>query len=494
MRRSLLILFLGNFLSKALGLVREGLIAALFGTGQAAGAFRIAQTGTLAPVNFLTSDDVNSAFIPQYKKFREESVDKAQTFVWVLLILFGGVAALISGTLWTFAMPWIEALAPGLDDHTHAQAVSILRVMVLGVPFYLLAALLAFLSMARNDFVQMAVRPTAQNIGVIVGAALAFILNELRYFAWGFTGSQVALCCWMLWRSGRTRALTLPTRFQWPRVAEVIRGFWLTLRPLLVLPIIFQSNFIIERMVASLIGLAVVSALDYARFVSETLVFLVSMPIAFAGLAHWSGVRQADLRQRLIKVLWLLLMVSIPVSVFMAAHAHLIVEALYARGAFDAMSVQMTGDILFGMAIGLWAQGTGYVLIKALNSQMRNRAVLAIMAAALLANVVVNVTMHSELGALTLGVGNAAYGLITLVGALTALKLWKEMAGPFAILVSGSALYLLVDNWLLTQVEAAAGLSGAAALAAIFWASWIIAIPPLRQIILNANVFPQGRQ
>lgn len=57
----------GNMLSKVLGLVREVLMAKFFGTGDVNGAYRIAQTGTLVPINFMTSDSLNSAFIPLYK-------------------------------------------------------------------------------------------------------------------------------------------------------------------------------------------------------------------------------------------------------------------------------------------------------------------------------------------------------------------------------------------------------------------------------------------
>src|SRR5690606_22103676 len=110
MRRSLLILFTGNFVSKVLGLIREGMIAALFGTGQTAGAFRIAQTGTYAPVHFLTADALNSAFIPQYKAFRAVSVARAQTFVGALFVLFGVAAALVTVALLFFAPSWVTLL------------------------------------------------------------------------------------------------------------------------------------------------------------------------------------------------------------------------------------------------------------------------------------------------------------------------------------------------------------------------------------------------
>ncbi|MBK4540124.1 hypothetical protein JJQ31_13520, partial [Enterobacter hormaechei] len=56
MKKAISQLLGGNMLSKVLGLVREVLMAKFFGTGDVNGAYRIAQTGTLVPINFMTSD------------------------------------------------------------------------------------------------------------------------------------------------------------------------------------------------------------------------------------------------------------------------------------------------------------------------------------------------------------------------------------------------------------------------------------------------------
>lgn len=71
-------------MSKGLGLFREILMSKFFGTGEINGAYRIAQSGTLVPINFMISDSLNSAFIPLYKKYLLENTDKAETFKWCI--------------------------------------------------------------------------------------------------------------------------------------------------------------------------------------------------------------------------------------------------------------------------------------------------------------------------------------------------------------------------------------------------------------------------
>lgn len=485
MRSAVIRLFQGGLASKVLGLVREVLTAGFFGTGALIGAFRVAQSGTLVPVNFLTSDATNSAFVPQYKQLLGQGVDKGRTLFWALLALFGLLAMAVLLALWLGAEFWVTTLAPGLDPQTKTLARGMLQIMALGVPFYLLSALVMFLSMAHADFGAMAIRPTVQNLGLIAGVLLAFATDNPWFLAWGFTASYVLFSAWVVLRARRQGILMLPASWNWPATREVMHAFWRTLRPLVMLPFMLQGNIVVERAVASLVGLAAVSALDYARFISETLILLLSVPVAFAGLAHWSGLGAEAIKQRLDKVLLLMMAVSVPISAFLAVHAHTVVQVAYGRGAFDAESVRVTGDILLGTAVGLWAQVIGYVLVKALNAQMRNRAVLWVMAVALLANTAINLGLHTRLGAVTLGLGSAAYGLVLLGGCLTALGLWRRLLPAAATMALGCAGYVLLSHWLPTTDNMWRQLALACTTALLYWGLWVALVPSLRKALLE---------
>ncbi len=485
MRKSVIQLFGGNLLSKLLGLGREVLAATLFGTGQVIGAYRVAQTGTLVPINFFTSDSLNSAFIPQYKRFLAVSRDMAQTLFWLLVFLFGFLALFLGFGLWFLAGPWVALLAPGLVPDTAVLTLDMLRIMSVGVPFYLMSALLMFLSMANGDFVPMAVRPSMQNLGLILGAILAFALKNAMFLAWGFTSAYVVYSAWVIFRAWHSGFLVFPREWGLPRTRDVLGAFWRTLRPLLFLPVLLQGNIAVERAVASLIGLAVISGLDYAKFVTETLIILVSMPVAFAGLAHWSELSPAEMRRRLGRVLLLLLLVAVPASAFLIANSHVVVKAVYARGAFDASSVRVTGDILFGIALGLWAQVIGYVFIKALNAQLRNRVVLRVMALAVLANTAFNLMLYPHFGPMTLGLGNTAYALVLLAGTLTALGLWREAFASGWLLVLGVIGYLMLNQWLPMNAGLWPDLGVAIGFVMLYWVAFVALVPRFRKPILD---------
>lgn len=486
------LLFFGNFISKLLGFGREIIVAALFGTGQVIGAFRVAQAGTAVPINFLTSDSLNSAFIPLYKKYQIESLTKAQNLFFTLLGIFGVLSLILTLGLWYAATSWVKLLAPGLESETAALASRMIQIMGLGIPFYIFSALFNFLSVAHNDFSPMAVRPIIQNLGLIGGALAAYLFKDPLYFAWSFAVSFAVFSLWNIWRAISVGHTKRPENFNWPESRSLLLAFWLTLRPLLLLPFFLQGNIVVERMVASLIGLAAISSLDYARFITETIILLISVPIAFAGLSQWSGLDSETIRKKLKKILPVLLIVSIPTSLFLSIHAQLLVTIVYARGAFDAESTRITGEILLGTALGLWAQVIGYVLIKGLNAQLRNRTVLWIMVSALLANVLFNLTMHPYLGAITLGLGNTAYSLILLTGTLFSLKLWRDLIDSGRMIVLGGIGYLIISYVLPSYSTVWKEITIAIIFAVFYWTLWIGLVPSLRAVLVGILMRKRG--
>ncbi|EKZ6518188.1 virulence factor MviN, partial [Klebsiella pneumoniae] len=241
MKKAILSLVSGNIISKGLGLFREIIVAALFGTGYINGAYRVAQTGTLVPVNFLVSDSL-TAFIPLYKQFKEEDINKAQMFFWIMQLLFLAFSILLTSSAILFVETWLSIIAPGLDKTTLELSKSMIIIMSFGIPLYLSSALINYVEMAHGDFTPMSIRPSIQNFGMLVGALFAYYMNNPVFLAWGFTFAYFVFFCWVLLRGLKKKILQFPSSFGVSIVKEVISNFWVTLRPLILLPFIYQGN------------------------------------------------------------------------------------------------------------------------------------------------------------------------------------------------------------------------------------------------------------
>jgi len=444
MKKAIGQLFSGNMLSKALGLLREILMAKFFGTGDVNGAYRIAQTGTLVPINFMTSDSLNSAFIPLYKKYLTENSRCASTFKLCMFSFFAVISLLIFFVLYFCSDYWVRIMAPGINENARQMSVNMLQIMALCCPFYLCSALVNYISMAHGDYKPMSMRASIQNVGMLVGVVAAWYYDNYLLLAWGFTASYVVFSCWVVVRARKGELLNFPEEIYFAEVKQVMTSFWLALRPLLLLPIILQGNITLERALASLLSIDVVSALDYAKFITDTVVFILSVPIAFAGLSEWSAQEPDVVRKKIMLIYkWLALLV-INMSFFIFMYAKDIVIILFMRGEFDEHSVAVTTQIIQGMCIGLWAQVIGYIFIKALSAQLKNKQVLGVMIIALLSNALVNILTYKFWGAFGLGLGNSAYSIVMLLLSGWYLKILKELLPVIFKIGAGLAVYTLL--------------------------------------------------
>ncbi|QGY32292.1 virulence factor MviN (plasmid) [Pantoea cypripedii] len=455
------------------------IVAALFGTGYINGAYRVAQTGTLVPVNFLVSDSL-TAFIPLYKIFFNENREKAHLFFWSMQFLFLFFSSLLTLGAILFVEPWLELIAPGLDPATRKLSRDMLIVMSFGIPLYLSSALINYVEMAHDDFFPMSVRPSVQNVGMLIGAVISYYLKNPIYLAWGFTASYIYFFLWVLIRGLKKNLLDFPKHIDRDILISVIRYFWKTLRPLILLPIMSQGNIAVERAVATLVSITAISALDYAKFITETLILVVSTPVALAGLATWGGMSELEIKKRLINGVNLLLIFALPFSVFSYMHSESIVSVLFERGKFDQSSIIATSNILQGMSFGLWANVIGYVLIKALNAKLKNSAVMIIMAISLAGNVCFNLIFHTYYSEATLGYGYSIYGCLMFICSIYVLDIYRETSKTFIIVILGCVLYLFISDFSFFIFNNLVSLFLNGVIFLLFWSLYALLFPQLR--------------
>ena len=74
-----------------------------------------------------------------------------------------------------------------------------------------------------------------------------------------------------------------------------------------------------------------------------------------------------------------------------------------------------------GIGIGLWATTLGWILVRMLNAQRRNGTAATVLVCAYTANMAVNVVTYRWLGPFGIGLGEAARGLVLLIGTAQAL-------------------------------------------------------------------------
>src|SRR6185295_15265638 len=151
------------------------------------------------------------------------------------------------------------------------------------------------------------------------------------FIAGGFLVAYVALTA-----RGLTSALAQGMR-AWPRPGEwaEVRALtvpvWRSVRLLMLVPLLLQVHFIIERRVASLVGADAVAALDYVRFLSDTAVLLLAVPIGLAGLGTIPQLSKPRFRKLAARSMRMLLYIGMPLSLALVLHAELAVQIVFGR-------------------------------------------------------------------------------------------------------------------------------------------------------------------
>ncbi|WP_114238894.1 murein biosynthesis integral membrane protein MurJ [Dyella sp. C9] len=484
MARGISAIAIGNLASKGAGLVREIAFAGWFGTSGTAAAFRIAQTAYLLPTQAFVGDSLGAGLLPLYRNVQQEGVEPPRLLVAVASLYALGFSAVVTTLLYLYASEVAAFIAPGAQGKVLALAARLLKILSLATPFYVLSGMLSYLETAYGQYGAIAWRPMLLNLGALGGAALAVWLGKDYWLATGIFISHIAFFVWTLIQLQRLGGFWLSKKPALFALKQVSARFLANLVPLLGLPLAAQVNVVVERIVSSHLGSAVIPSVDYARFICDTSVQLVAVPLGILTMSTHGGRSGEAIRAHVSGITRALLVLSFPIAAFIGSNAENIVRLIYKRGVFDAHSVDTTASVLVWMGGALGMTITAYYLVKALNAQMRNKEALLATLVAVGTNMSVNLLLWRWLGAPTIGLAVAAYAAVLLIACLTLLKLWREMRSTLAWLMVGCALQI-IPAWLVSEQFAYPfGLAMNVAIAALVWLPMIFCVRTLREAVL----------
>ena len=401
-------------LSKALGLIRNTLLASHYGTTEAANAFSAALRIPLSFFDLLFSAAIVACFVPVYNGFREEERGEADRFASVYLnvmLLLSAVAAAV-GMLW--APDILGLIAPGLPETTAALAARLIRILfpmiVCAAGTYTMVGILQ----SRGSFLAPAAISAVSNLGVI----LYFLFLDRRLGEDGIYGLAFAyLISWFLqlavlivplWRCGYTYSLSLNLKN--PHLYRALR----------MVPMILVGSWLLPA--ASLIGTffgarsslaSAISVFDYANniyiIVAGVLTYSISN-FLFPKLSRLSGVSETDFAENLAIGLRSSLYLILPILAAVLVLAEEGVCLLYLGGSFTAADATMVAEALRAIAVGMPAFALSELLSRAFYSRKELLPPALSAALGVLANLLacaLSLAITDDISVFTIGLGNA---------------------------------------------------------------------------------------
>ncbi len=383
--RSAGVVSLAIFMSRITGLMREIVMARLFGAGLIQDAFNLGFRIPNLTRDLFAEGALSSAFVPTFTDYlstrtREESERLANLVATALVVVVGAVCA----TGMIFAPLLVSTLAPGYAavPGKFELAVTMTRIMF---PFLLMVALAAQamgMLNAWNKFGVPAMASTFFNFGsVIFGVAIGVWLaphfngphihiSRIDGMAIGVVLGGMLQLCWQL-PSLYKLGYRLHPAFDWahPGLQRIMR----MMAPAILGNAAVLINVAVSTNLASGIADPVrgfdgpVSWLGYAFRFMQLPLGLFGVAIGSATLPSISRSVAAgnmdEFRRTFSKSLGMVFLLTLPSSIGLVVLGKSIIGAIYQGGKFELYDTQQTATALSCYAVGL----VGYAALKVLN-------------------------------------------------------------------------------------------------------------------------------
>jgi putative peptidoglycan lipid II flippase len=360
--------------SRVLGLIREIVIASLFGASRSLDAFLTAFRAPNMLRDLFAEGALSTAFVTIFSKKiaaeGDESAWKLANKVATLTAVFMSAVVLVGIVI----APYLVALlAPGFDPEKAALTVVLARVMYPFILLVSLAALAMGMLNAKHVFGVPAMASSFFNLGSIIGGvALGWWLDP----AFG-TRALVGLALGTLIGGFLQLAVQIPSLFKAGFILradfnwrdEGVRKVLQLMGPAVVAASAVQVNVLINSIFASYLQDGAVSWLNIAfRLMQLPLgifgvaVATVTLPLVSRSVALGNI---AQFRSALSHAIRLVMLLTIPAAIGLIILAEPIIRLIYEHGRFTAFATEQTAAALRCYAFGLVAYSADKILVPA---------------------------------------------------------------------------------------------------------------------------------
>lgn len=347
-----------NLLSRVLGLVRDAVIGAIFGTTLLSDAYVISFRVPDLIFYLVAGGAFSSALIPVFTEYLTKNDEQGawETFSVVATVIGAVVLGLVT-LVFIFAEPLTPLLAWGKDPAVFPHVAHMGRILLPAQIFFLIGSLCSATLYSKRQFVVPGLGPNLYNICIILGAVWIsqFVSPGVVGMCWGaligaFVGHVVVPLVAMRGVGMKYRP-SFNTRH--PGAAKVFR---------LMIPVIFglslpQVLAFLNNWLCNHYPKGTNTAMDYANKLQQAPVAVFGMAMAlaaFPALAEfWTKSEKKAFVAQFTRTLTTTSYLCLPIAAVMLTVPDEIIRIFFERGRFTAESTALTAPLLQAFAVGL---------------------------------------------------------------------------------------------------------------------------------------------
>jgi len=417
-------------LSRALGLAREMVIGAVFGTSAEYDAYLAAARIPDLLFSLMAGGALASAFIPTLAGyFARDDAEGGWRLASAVVNLVLVVLTLAAGLAWAVAPGLVATvLAPGFPPPQQALTVSLMRMMLVAPVLFGVSGVVMGILNTRQHFVLPALAPSLLNLSLIAAAGLLASRLGARALALGYVVGAVLHLAVQLPGLPRVGARYHPVlTLSDPGVREVLR----LMAPRVLGLAAVHLNFLVNTNIASRLGEGAVSALNYAWLLMLLPQGVFAQAVATAAFPTFAEQaargERASMRHTLATTLRMVFFVTLPAAVGLLVLRRPLVALLFERGAFQAASTDAVAWALAFYALGLVGHAGVEIVVRAFYALHDTWTPVWVGGLAMSLNVVLSLTLPGVFA----GMGLPAHGGLALANSVATLL---EMGGLMALL------------------------------------------------------------
>lgn len=401
---------LAFIVSRILGLVREIVIGARFGTSAEYDAYLAAFRLPDLLYVLIAGGALASAFIPTFTRYLTAG---DRLGAWRLTSAVVNIVTLILATAAALAAIFAPVLvatliAPGFDPATQALTVSLMRVMLIAPVIFGVSGVIMGALNAQQHFLLPALAPIAYNLAIIAGAVFLSPFVGAAGLAIGVVAGAVGHLLIQVPGLARFGARYFPVfDARDPGVVHVAR----LMGPRVLGLAVVQLNFLINTNLASRLGEGAVSALNYAWLLMLLPLGVFAQSIAtaaFPTFAAQAARNEIDpMRHTLSGALRATLFLSLPAAVGLIVLRTPLVQLLFERGEFTPESTQAVAYAMQFFALGLVAHSLLEIVTRGFYATHDTRTPVIVGVAAMFLNVALSLMLIGPLAEGGLALANS---------------------------------------------------------------------------------------
>ena len=362
MSQAIMLMTIIILLSKAMGFVRDMIVAYFFGTSETMDAFISSQT----PLNFINGivmGAIIAVFIPLFigvrkSRGQQEAERFSSTIYYFAMLIMIFLVVITVG----FAPEVMKLFFPGFSGAKLALSVKFLKWMSLAI---LLTATMNFINAilrSEKKFLAYPLMGLGFNAVIISALILTRRLGNISLvIAW--TSGPLFMTL-ILGFAERRYLNPLKVRRHIPEALDLLK---------MISPILFSSAFgmlntIVDRSFASTLSTGAISALMYARRVSGAVTGILGVPTQQASYpsiaANAADNDMSTLSSTLRRSMKLLAFLLIPISFALFPLSKGIIEIIFQRGNFTYESTLWTYPPLMAAGLSLFTGVYNIILVR----------------------------------------------------------------------------------------------------------------------------------